>query len=89
MQGTEIEGSLTGGILINRPGTQLPNLLELGGKSRTVRPEIQAHGAKFTRPFSTWGVNEKPQGALSLGLFIYSRQRPTLPQSHPCSTIGA
>ena len=27
---------------------------------------------------------------MPIGLFcLYSRQRPTLPQSHPCSTIGA
>jgi hypothetical protein len=51
---------------------------------------MQTHTAKFTRPEAPFPTKQERPEDILLGSFLfYSRQRPTLPQSHPCSTIGA
>ena len=49
-------------------------------------PETQGHGA-IARPLVD--KLNGPGSFLFLAHLIYSRQRPTFPQSHPCSIIGA
>ena len=75
MIGAEISGSPPGGVLFVRRGRA----------SQIFRRMARNWPGRFLV-----NLNKKARKSFSWPFYLsYSRQRPTFPQSHPCSIIGA